>query len=168
MNKLYRSRTDRKLTGLCGGLAETLNMDSTLLRLIVAGATILSSGAVIPFYFLTALVVPKEPWTGGGPFGAGPAFDGGPGFGHQFGHHFASWKEWKKAEKHYRKAQHCGWVPPHHEYSSAGAANSPEQSNLDEMMKDIEKKAMWKEIEELRAKVAQYEKQQNNESKGDV
>jgi phage shock protein C len=173
MTKLYRSRTDRKLTGLCGGLAETLNMDSTLLRLIVAGATILSSGAVIPFYFLTALVVPKEPWTGG-PFGAGPAFDGGPGFGHQFGQHFGSWKEWKKAEKYYRKAQRCGWAPPQQpsydaSFTSAqGANNHNEASNLDEMMKDIEKKAMWKEIEELRAKVAQYEKQQNNDSKGDV
>ncbi|MDQ1911905.1 PspC domain-containing protein [Paenibacillus sp. GD4] len=183
MTKLYRSRVDRKLTGLCGGLAEVMNIDSTLLRVIVVGATILSSGAVIPFYLLTALVVPKEPWNGigAGPYGsaygggpAGPGSPGGPGFGHQWGQHFGSWKEWRKAERYYRKAQRCGWTPPH-EASYAGAASqapqqdAAEQSHLDEMMKDIEKKAMWKEIEELRAKVAQYEKQnQSNQTKGDV
>ena len=30
MNKIYRSRTDKKLFGLCGGLAEAMNVDATL------------------------------------------------------------------------------------------------------------------------------------------
>jgi hypothetical protein len=43
--------------------------------------------------------------------------------------------------------------------SQTAAPNpQPAASSIDEMMKDVEKKAMWKEIEELRAKVAKYEK----------
>ncbi|MNC16800.1 hypothetical protein D3C75_646620 [compost metagenome] len=41
---------------------------------------------------------------------------------------------------------------------SASQQAQPANSSIDEMMKDVEKKAMWKEIEELRAKVAKYEK----------
>ena len=33
--KLYRSRTDKKLAGVCGGLAEYLGMDSSIVRLIL-------------------------------------------------------------------------------------------------------------------------------------
>lgn len=179
MTKLYRSRTDRRVTGLCGGLAETLNIDSTLLRVLVVGTTFLSGGVVVPIYFLAALVIPSEPWAGG-PYG--PAFEahgGGCGgsYGNPWGQSFASWKQWKKAEKHYRKAQRYGWTPPHERaeyeghYSQAAAGGygqEPNTSDLDDMMKDIEKKAMRKEIEELRAKVAAYEKQQNQQTKGDV
>jgi phage shock protein C len=34
MKKLYRSKEDKKLAGICGGLGEYLNADPTLLRLI--------------------------------------------------------------------------------------------------------------------------------------
>ena len=34
MNKLYRSRTDRMLFGVCGGLGKYLNIDSTVIRIV--------------------------------------------------------------------------------------------------------------------------------------
>ncbi|UUZ83516.1 PspC domain-containing protein [Paenibacillus sp. P26] len=74
MTKLYRSRTDRKITGLCGGLADTLNIDATLLRLVVVVTAFFSGGVIIPLYFLAALVIPSEPWNGG-PYG--PEFNYG-------------------------------------------------------------------------------------------
>ncbi|MCZ8513644.1 PspC domain-containing protein [Paenibacillus filicis] len=180
MSKLYRSRTDRKITGLCGGLAETLNVDANLLRLVLVVTAFFSGGVVIPLYFLATLVIPSEPYHGG-PYGPDYSFGGGRGCGHRRGEwedwkswkH--GWKEWKHAEKHYRRAQRHGWAPHEHrdeyegEYTHAGPNARPEQtsgSNLDDMMKDIEKKAMRKEIEELREKVASYEKNQN--TKGDV
>jgi phage shock protein C len=59
--KLYRSRTDRMLGGVCGGLAAYLNMDVTVVRLI-AVATILLPGPSIIAYLLAWIIVPEEPW----------------------------------------------------------------------------------------------------------
>lgn len=174
MTRLFRSRTDRKITGLCGGLAETLNIDSNLLRLLLVITAFFSGGVVIPLYFLAVIVIPNEPYTGG-PYGPGP----GPGFG--------GYGDWRGAEaswgrgwghKSWRKQRRCG---QRHDYQgdpreqegyyqangSAYQGQNKAESDLDDMMKDIEKKAMWKEIEELRARVAQYEKQQQ-QTKGDV
>ncbi|MFH5181538.1 PspC domain-containing protein [Paenibacillus sp. TAB 01] len=64
MTRLFRSRTDRKITGLCGGLAETLNIDSNLLRLLLVITAFFSGGVVIPLYFLAVIVIPNEPYTG--------------------------------------------------------------------------------------------------------
>ncbi|MFO7959496.1 MAG: PspC domain-containing protein [Nitriliruptoraceae bacterium] len=59
--KLYRSRSDRMLGGVCGGLATYLGMDVTVVRLI-AVATILLPGPSIIAYLLAWIVVPEEPW----------------------------------------------------------------------------------------------------------
>ena len=69
MKKLYRSRRDKKLFGLRGGLAEMLNVDATLLRILLIVITVFSSGALILVYILAGLVVPKEsnPFGGFGP-----------------------------------------------------------------------------------------------------
>ncbi|WP_338552815.1 PspC domain-containing protein [Paenibacillus sp. KS-LC4] len=61
MKKLFRSTTDSKLTGLCGGLGQWLGIDSTIIRLLVIVASLFSSGAVILAYFIAVLVVPKAP-----------------------------------------------------------------------------------------------------------
>ena len=71
MTRLFRSRTDRKITGLCGGLAETLNIDSNLLRLLLVITAFFSGGVVSPHYFLAVVVSPNEPYTGGGILGPG-------------------------------------------------------------------------------------------------
>ena len=58
--KLYRSRTDRKICGVCGGLARYLNMDVTVLRLIAALLTVAGCSG-IPIYIICALIIPEEP-----------------------------------------------------------------------------------------------------------
>ena len=58
--KLYRSRTDKKLSGVCGGLAEYLNVDPTIIRLIWVLVT-LCAGAGLVAYIACALIVPEKP-----------------------------------------------------------------------------------------------------------
>ena len=58
MKKLCKSNTNKKICGVCGGIAEYLNADSTLIRLafvIVA----LAAGSGILAYFLAALIMPE-------------------------------------------------------------------------------------------------------------
>ena len=57
--KLYRSRTDRKLLGVCGGLAKYWNIDPTIVR-VIAVASILFGTLGIWIYIILALVVPAE------------------------------------------------------------------------------------------------------------
>jgi phage shock protein PspC (stress-responsive transcriptional regulator) len=57
--KLYRSRTDRKLLGVCGGLAKYWNIDPTILR-VIAVVSILFGTLGIWIYLILALVVPQE------------------------------------------------------------------------------------------------------------
>ena len=60
--KLYRSTNDAKVCGICGGIAEYFNVDSTLVR-IVAVITILSSQIVFGLivYFIMAMIIPSKP-----------------------------------------------------------------------------------------------------------
>jgi len=57
--KLYRSRTDRKIWGICGGLAKYLDMDPTVVR-IIAVVSIFISGIGIIAYIVMRIMVPKE------------------------------------------------------------------------------------------------------------
>lgn len=59
MKKLFRSTTDSKLTGLCGGIGQWLGIDSTIIRLLVIISAFFSFGAVILAYFIATLFVPK-------------------------------------------------------------------------------------------------------------
>jgi phage shock protein C len=151
MTKLYRSRRDSKFTGLCGGLAEQLHVDSTLLRLVVAVTTVFSAFTVLPIYIIASIVIPKEPLLNvppmyppyGGPMpGAGGNMYGQGGFAAP-----------QQGGAYRPQPQYYGGPAP-----APAPAPKPVESKIDEMMKDVEKKAMWKEIEELRAKVAKYEK----------
>jgi phage shock protein C len=57
--KLYRSRTDRKLAGVCGGLAQYLGLDATAIRVIFVVLAVLGgSGLVI--YLAMWVLVPAE------------------------------------------------------------------------------------------------------------
>jgi len=58
--KLYKSSTDKKLCGVCGGLAEFFGIDSTIVRLILVLA-ILFAGCGILAYIVAALVMPNKP-----------------------------------------------------------------------------------------------------------
>jgi phage shock protein C len=56
--RLTRSRRDRKIAGVCGGIAEYLNMDATLIRLLAVVA--LFCGAGFLAYIVAWIVVPEE------------------------------------------------------------------------------------------------------------
>jgi len=64
MKKLYRSTTDNKLTGLCGGIAEWFGIDPTIVRVIVVLSAFFSAGTAVLCYFIAALIVPKSPFDG--------------------------------------------------------------------------------------------------------
>jgi phage shock protein C len=58
--KLYRSRSNRVLGGVCGGLAQYLNVDVTLIRVLFAALTVLG-GAGPVIYLAMWVIVPTEP-----------------------------------------------------------------------------------------------------------
>ena len=60
--KLMRSRSDRKIAGVCAGLAEHLDLDPTLMRLLWIFVIIMTGifpGIVV--YLLAWIVMPEEP-----------------------------------------------------------------------------------------------------------
>ena len=57
--KLYRSVSDRKLAGVCGGLAKYLNMDATVIRVIWAILSLCAAAGVLA-YIACALIIPEE------------------------------------------------------------------------------------------------------------
>ena len=63
--RLYRSRSDRMVGGVLGGLAIYLGMESTLLRIIFALLLIASGfGAGVIAYIVAMVIVPEEPLGG--------------------------------------------------------------------------------------------------------
>jgi len=58
--RLYRSRSDRVLAGVCAGLGKYLDVDPVIIRLIWA-ATILLAGAGIFLYIIAWIIIPEEP-----------------------------------------------------------------------------------------------------------
>jgi phage shock protein C len=63
MNKLFRSTTDSKCTGLCGGIAEWLGVNSTLIRLLVVATALCSFGTVTLLYIISSILIPKMPYS---------------------------------------------------------------------------------------------------------
>lgn len=58
--KLYKSNTDKKVCGVCGGIAELFGIDSTIIRLILVLA-VLCAGCGVVAYIAAALVMPDKP-----------------------------------------------------------------------------------------------------------
>ena len=58
--RLYRSRKDRQLAGVCGGVADYLGIDPTLVRLVWVLFSI-AGGPGLLLYLIMAAVVPEEP-----------------------------------------------------------------------------------------------------------
>ena len=69
--RLYRSRSDRMLFGVAGGMAEWLDLDPSVVRLVWA-LLILAGGIGLLLYIVAAIVVPEEPY---GLAAAAPAAD---------------------------------------------------------------------------------------------
>ncbi len=59
MKKLYKSNYEKKICGVCGGIAEYFGIDPTIVRLIfvILG---LWSGAGVIFYIIAALLMPND------------------------------------------------------------------------------------------------------------
>ncbi len=57
--RLYRSRSDRMLFGVCGGLAKYFGIDPTIIRIVFV-LSIFLDGAGILAYIILAIVVPEE------------------------------------------------------------------------------------------------------------
>jgi len=160
MRKLYRSSRDRKLFGICGGLADYLGVDATLLRILLIVVAVFSGGAVILVYIIAGFVIPREdhigydpgPWPGAGaerPYYGNQGWPAGSGS-----------QPWPGA----------GGVPPtpppqqpRPAPQATQSSAAPANHGLDAMMEDIEKKALRREIEELRAKINQIEQSSKGE-----
>lgn len=58
--KLYKSRSNRMLAGVCGGIAEFFNIDPTLVR-IAWVILVFAFGTGILAYILAAIIMPESP-----------------------------------------------------------------------------------------------------------
>lgn len=59
--RLYKSRIERKLFGVCGGIATYANVDPTIIRILFVVAAFASFGFMILLYIVMAIIVPNEP-----------------------------------------------------------------------------------------------------------
>jgi len=150
MNRLYRSQRDKKVFGLCGGIAESFNVDVTLLRLIVVITTVFSGGTVGFVYIVASLVVPKEP--------------GYEGFDTTYKSTYDANRSHTSHTSHASHASHTnGTHTSRYWHEQQKAPQPPKEDNIDHMMEDLEKKALWKEIEELKRKLQKYEDEKKGE-----
>ena len=58
--KLYRIRNEKKIAGVCGGIAKYFDVDPKIVRILWA-ALCLAYGSGVIAYLLFVLFVPKEP-----------------------------------------------------------------------------------------------------------
>jgi phage shock protein PspC (stress-responsive transcriptional regulator) len=61
--QLRRSKTDRKISGVCGGIAEYLDVDANLVRLLVVIGTIITGGGLAIAYLVALVIMPEGPAT---------------------------------------------------------------------------------------------------------
>jgi phage shock protein C len=61
IRKLYRSRGDRMLGGVCAGLGEYLKVDPTVVRIVAVLALFLTFATAALVYFAMWLIIPEEP-----------------------------------------------------------------------------------------------------------
>ena len=90
-DRLYRSTDDRMIAGVAGGVAENLDADPSIIRIVWAVLIFLTGGIALLVYVVMAIVVPERPegmtaWpagdataTGGGAPAAGATTAAAPG-----------------------------------------------------------------------------------------
>jgi phage shock protein C len=59
--KLYRSRTERQISGICGGLGEYLNVDPTIMRIAFVAGFFLTGSLTFWAYLILWIVIPESP-----------------------------------------------------------------------------------------------------------
>lgn len=57
--KLFKSKSDKKLCGVCGGIAEYFDIDATLVRLAWVAFTIFGGSGILA-YIIAAIIIPQE------------------------------------------------------------------------------------------------------------
>ena len=75
--RLYRSRSERRLSGVAGGVAEYLDVDPSIVRVIWALLAIITGGVFLVIYGVMWLAVPEAPY--GSVADGGGAADAEPG-----------------------------------------------------------------------------------------
>ena len=60
-DRLYRSRNDRMVAGVAGGVAEMLALDPSLVQIVWAVLVVLTGGIALVLYIIMAFVVPEAP-----------------------------------------------------------------------------------------------------------
>ncbi len=60
MKRLYKSKNDQKIDGVCAGIAEYFNIDPTLVRLAAVVFCLLGGSGVLA-YIVAMIVVPRDP-----------------------------------------------------------------------------------------------------------
>lgn len=61
MKRLYKSRKNRVIAGVCGGIAEYFNVDPVLIR-VIAVLLFFTGGAALIAYIVGMLIIPNQPW----------------------------------------------------------------------------------------------------------
>lgn len=59
--KLFKSRTNRRIAGVCGGIADYLGLDATMVRILFVIFTFIGSGSPIVVYMALTMILPKAP-----------------------------------------------------------------------------------------------------------
>ena len=59
--RFYRDKRNGKVNGICAGIADYTGFDVTLVRICMIAALFLSSGSVIPIYFIAGWITPVKP-----------------------------------------------------------------------------------------------------------
>ncbi|MGZ4495313.1 MAG: PspC domain-containing protein [Nocardioides sp.] len=58
--RLVRSRDDRWIAGVCGGVAAYTGLDANLVRLLVVLGTVLGLGSLVVVYVIAWILLPEE------------------------------------------------------------------------------------------------------------
>ena len=59
--RFYRDKRRGKVMGICAGIADYTGLDVTLIRLGLVAAVFLSSGSILPVYFIAGWIAPDRP-----------------------------------------------------------------------------------------------------------
>ena len=62
--KLYRSRKNQMIAGVCGGLGEYVQIDPTLIRVLFALLALIGVGSGVVLYIVLLFIMPQEPEAG--------------------------------------------------------------------------------------------------------
>jgi len=59
--RFYRDKRNGKLMGICAGIADYAGFDVSMVRIALIAAVFLSSGSILPVYFIAGMLTPDKP-----------------------------------------------------------------------------------------------------------